>query len=443
MKSLVPRIKYLLPFIVTNLFFPTAGFSQYSKNVKLMTYNICALCNEGGDYQYITEAIAAINPDICGLQEVDSVNSRNFNDVVKLLGQANNKKYSFSATSRNVEGGSYGDAMLYNAEPDSIKYFFHKQPGATLIGVTESHITMDGEHVLVYNTHLSYQKSEFRVNQVKLILEWIDESNDPNTPRIILGDFNSRSDAPAMNEFYSAGYDIVKYASNNEAPAAVDHILFRPSHRWKVKGLGSPKKYKGSDHSLVWASMEITDEVTTLKIPKTKFEADRFVTFKDGEINFYDNSLNNPDKWEWIFEGGIPNKSSEQNPIVFYEQEGTFSVQLTTSNSNGSNIKSKENIISVVDEITSLKTNISIINSIFPNPNKGYFKIRNTDGENITGVLIIANITGSIVYKDSNFILDGSSTKLIDVSFLSNGSYILLLQDQRGVRFREIIVINK
>ena len=56
----------------------------------------------------------------------------------------------------------------------------------------------------------------------------------------------------------------------------------------------------------------------------------------DVEIEFMDNSSYSPTVWEWTFSGGIPASSNDPNPSVFYEESGTYEVNLTVSNEAGS-----------------------------------------------------------------------------------------------------------
>ncbi len=63
-------------------------------------------------------------------------------------------------------------------------------------------------------------------------------------------------------------------------------------------------------------------------------------------IEFIDQSSANTTEWSWIFEGGSPTNSSEQDPVVSYDSPGTYDVTLIASSSNGSDT------LSVVDYIT-------------------------------------------------------------------------------------------
>ncbi|HHB79552.1 MAG TPA: PKD domain-containing protein, partial [Saprospiraceae bacterium] len=49
-------------------------------------------------------------------------------------------------------------------------------------------------------------------------------------------------------------------------------------------------------------------------------------------VQFMDMTTNNPTSWSWTFEGGEPNNSTEQNPLVTYPVSGHYKVRLIASN---------------------------------------------------------------------------------------------------------------
>ena len=81
-----------------------------------------------------------------------------------------------------------------------------------------------------------------------------------------------------------------------------------------------------------------------------------FVTDRDPkicagqEIVFDDISYNGVENRSWIFEGGNPSSSTDDNPVVVYETPGTYSVTLTVSNAEGEQTVSKENLVNVLGE---------------------------------------------------------------------------------------------
>ena len=64
-------------------------------------------------------------------------------------------------------------------------------------------------------------------------------------------------------------------------------------------------------------------------------------------VEFTDLSANKPTEWNWLFEGGVPNTSTEQHPTVTYNEPGTYSVAMTTANSAGSDAVVKSGMITV------------------------------------------------------------------------------------------------
>ena len=69
--------------------------------------------------------------------------------------------------------------------------------------------------------------------------------------------------------------------------------------------------------------------------PVANFSADQDMGCAPFEVFFNDNSLGEPTEWAWVFEGGTPSTSDEQNPFVTYQNAGSFDVILTVTNSFG------------------------------------------------------------------------------------------------------------
>ena len=65
-------------------------------------------------------------------------------------------------------------------------------------------------------------------------------------------------------------------------------------------------------------------------------------------IGFFDESINNPTSWLWLFPGGNPSSSVLQNPVnICYNTPGTYDVTLITTNAQGSNTLTLTNFITV------------------------------------------------------------------------------------------------
>lgn len=71
--------------------------------------------------------------------------------------------------------------------------------------------------------------------------------------------------------------------------------------------------------------------------PDVAFEADQRLGCQALTVQFTDKSTNNPNAWNWTFEGGTPATSTEQNPVVTFSGKGAYTVQLTAANDAGEN----------------------------------------------------------------------------------------------------------
>jgi len=69
--------------------------------------------------------------------------------------------------------------------------------------------------------------------------------------------------------------------------------------------------------------------------PVANFTSDKRDILLGGTVKFTDLSSNFPTSRKWTFEGGNPSVSVEKNPVVTYEQPGTYSVGLVSSNDLG------------------------------------------------------------------------------------------------------------
>jgi PKD repeat protein len=81
-------------------------------------------------------------------------------------------------------------------------------------------------------------------------------------------------------------------------------------------------------------------------LPIANFEADEIEIFQNDTVRFTDLS-ENATSWEWFFEEGTPQNSTEQNPTVVYENHGVFDVKLRVINADCSNEKTIEKYITV------------------------------------------------------------------------------------------------
>jgi PKD repeat protein len=77
------------------------------------------------------------------------------------------------------------------------------------------------------------------------------------------------------------------------------------------------------------------------------FNSDLTEICETQEVQFQDNSVGNIITWSWVFEGGDPATSADQNPTVTYSYAGIYDVELTVSNGTSSNTMLIEDFITV------------------------------------------------------------------------------------------------
>lgn len=87
--------------------------------------------------------------------------------------------------------------------------------------------------------------------------------------------------------------------------------------------------------------------------PEADFTASETTITSGNDITFTDTSINNPTSWEWEFEGGNPATSADQNPVISYNNSGTYEVKLTATNSGGSDEELKSGFITVNQQTAS------------------------------------------------------------------------------------------
>jgi endonuclease/exonuclease/phosphatase family metal-dependent hydrolase len=260
-----------------------------------MTYNINAEKNGPNSYGEVANVIKTINPDICGLQKVDSCATVDTLDVSKWLGAQTSKVNSFAVAVKNYKSskGSYGVAFLSNEAPQSVRRLWieHTQ-SETDRGVLEIGITMGGEKVRVLVTHVAHEGETYRTAQIKKIIAWIDSVSKVD-PVIIMADFNAAPTESSMKQFETAGFAYVKGANgaifDTSTSQKINHILYRPQQRWSVVEAGNPAYPDVSNRNPVWANMKLVPSIG-ITVNKIETKKDVLFSYKNHSIKYLVNT---------------------------------------------------------------------------------------------------------------------------------------------------------
>jgi PKD repeat protein len=79
--------------------------------------------------------------------------------------------------------------------------------------------------------------------------------------------------------------------------------------------------------------------------PQAAFQVSQNMGCVPFTVQYQDNSMGNPNAWNWAFPGGNPTTSTEQNPSITYSVSGTYSATLMVQNGFGQSTLSQNTII--------------------------------------------------------------------------------------------------
>jgi len=111
-----------------------------------------------------------------------------------------------------------------------------------------------------------------------------------------------------------------------------------------------------SMHSMTWAGRYAGRQhfgITVVRLqsdtppPVAMFTANQRQVDPGQSVEFTDASTGSPSSWQWTFEGGNPSVSTDQNPVVTYDDPGIYSVTLVATNSIGYDTEVRTGYISV------------------------------------------------------------------------------------------------
>jgi hypothetical protein len=163
---------------------------------------------------------------------------------------------------------------------------------------------------------------------------------------------------------------------------------------------------------------------------KTEIQVGKYVEFDDL-------SQFGPQCWKWYFEGGTPETSTEQNPVVFYEKSGVYDVTLVAENAFGVDSLLKEKYIAVGTTGTEvLEVNSSSV-KIFPNPADKMIAI-SLPGEMISSLKIF-NAVGTL-FKSLGPPL--STKTIVDVSDFPEGLYFIQIERENDSVVKKFVKVH-
>lgn len=229
--------------------------------LKVVSYNIQghAASRRPDHLPKIAETIAALKPDVVGLQEVHC-RTKASPDVhqAEAIARRTNMNVWFGRSCA-MEGGDYGNAVLTRGTIESARV--HPLPGSgEPRSLLESHISFDGTTILFYVTHLAAWGRLLRNARLSQIASLGDITARGADPHILVGDFNVPPSAAEMRELQSHGH--LRVAGDMREPTfpmtrqRLDYVFCDP--RWEYVS-GEVVKRGPSDHWPLVANLVLRD----------------------------------------------------------------------------------------------------------------------------------------------------------------------------------------
>ena len=207
-----------------------AGIPDYSKAkgaIRIMTYNV------GVFGKYVDNSIPIVanllkeaQPDIVGLNELDSCNTRHTNYQLQDLNNCLGKGWNFVFQSMfPYQGGGYGVGVETTHKVTGTRsYDIPKTPGVKHMGL----LAVETKEFVFMSTHLNVT-ADISLEQAKLINEYVRKDYwATGKPVFLAGDMNSRPDSKTMAELakYWTVISVKEPTFPSKAPdRCIDYVL--------------------------------------------------------------------------------------------------------------------------------------------------------------------------------------------------------------------------
>ena len=176
------------------------------------------------------------------------------------------------------------------------------------------------------------------------------------------------------------------------------------------------------------------DYITVMEtiMPIADFVADTTCITAGGSVKFT-NLSKKATIWEWYFEGGTPETTTELNPTVLYENAGSFDAKLTVTNDEGSDEKSRIDYITVIPLAINNIERITV--KVFPNP-VSHETMLTIETEEPLLKIELMNLLGAIVKTTT----PTAAPYTFSVSGIAKGSYLMRMETPKGFQMTKISI---
>lgn len=161
-------------------------------------------------------------------------------------------------------------------------------------------------------------------------------------------------------------------------------------------------------------------------------------TVKIGENIFISNQSTGASNYAWSFSGAIPNNSILENPIIKYNQTGSFNLELNAYDVL-SNVDFISKSITVIDSASGIE-NIEVKNiKIYPNPANNILYFESIDGSRNIEKISIYNLIGEKI-EEFEFKESYKKSTEINLEKYTFGAYFIKTQISGETKVSKVII---
>ncbi|MGH3350315.1 MAG: endonuclease/exonuclease/phosphatase family protein [Nocardioides sp.] len=218
------------------------------RNLTVMTFNIKGGRVSPGELGGIADVIRASGADVVLLQEVDQNRRRSGNvDQPAIIASHLGMQSVFGANDWITDRGGYGTAILSRFPIDGYdNTHLPNRDGKEQRGVLRANIIVEGQRLVVFNTHLDHTSDSLRQSQIGAVMGKV---NAYDGAKLLGGDLNAGSGSGVLGTVLGSLSDAgASLGSSHDGGGRVDYLL---PNSWLAAGDGNVSPTGLSDHHAV------------------------------------------------------------------------------------------------------------------------------------------------------------------------------------------------
>jgi endonuclease/exonuclease/phosphatase family metal-dependent hydrolase len=213
-----------------------------------MTFNIRGGRVSPGELSGIAGVIRASGADVVLLQEVDQNRRRSGNvDQPAIIASHLGMQSIFGANDYITDRGGYGNAILSRFPIDGVdNTHLPNRDGKEQRGVLRANIIVEGQRLVVFNTHLDHTSDSLRMSQIGAVMSKV---NAYDGAKLLGGDLNAGSGSGVLSTALASLTDAgATLGASHDGGGRVDYLL---PNSWLDAGDGRVTPTRLSDHHAV------------------------------------------------------------------------------------------------------------------------------------------------------------------------------------------------